>query len=181
MRPSVWSPSRAAALRAAKRRPSVYPAIDLMPFVGVFLVLLIMFMLIPTSHHGLSPDLPKARNATLEPGAVREDAILIAVARDGRCYFGSTTAKPGELPDLIRTAIRDGSERKVYLSADSRARNGSVEIVIDQIRLARITNIAILSNKSFALRSGSQLLIKAVVSMGGRNTGSKFTRRRLKT
>jgi hypothetical protein len=32
----LWSPSKAAALRGAKRRPSVYPTFDLMPFVGVF-------------------------------------------------------------------------------------------------------------------------------------------------
>jgi len=143
----VWAPSKAAAIRAAKRKPSIYPAIDLMPFVGVFLVLLIMFMCFPTSHHGLSVDLPSARSAKSQPGAVREDAIRIAVARDGRCFFRLTTAEPRDLADLIRTAIRDGSERKVYLSADSRARNGSVEIVIDQIRLAGITNIAILATK----------------------------------
>ena len=146
----MWSPSKAAALRAAKRRPSVYPAIDLMPFVGLFLVLLIIFMLIPTSHGGVSVDLPKARNATLQRGAVREDAIRIFVARDGHCYFRSTTAAPEGLPDLIRAAIRDGSERKVYLSADTRARNISVEIVVDQIRLAGITHIAILANKPSA-------------------------------
>jgi biopolymer transport protein ExbD len=143
----VWSPSKAAALRAAKRRPSVYPAIDLMPFVGVFFVLLIIFMLIPTSHGGVSVDLPKARNATLQRGAVREDAIRIFVARDGHCYFRSTTAAPEGLPDLIRAAMRDGSERKVYLSADTRARNIDVEIAVDQIRLAGITHIAILANK----------------------------------
>ena len=146
----MWSPSKAAALRAAKRRPSVYPAIDLMPFVGVFLVILIIFMLIPPSHHGLSPDLPIARNAKFQPGAVREDAVRIMVARDGHCFFRSTTAEPKTLPDLIRAAIRDGSERKVYLSADTRARNGSVEIVVDQIRLSGITNIAILANKPSA-------------------------------
>ena len=146
----MWSPSKAAALRAAKRRPSIYPAIDLMPFVGVFFVLLIIFMLVPPSHGWLSVDLPSARTAKLQPGAIREDAMRIAVARDGHCYFRSTTAAPEGLPDLIRAAIRDGSERKVYLSADTRARNISVEIVVDQIRLAGITHIAILANKPSA-------------------------------
>lgn len=148
MRSSVWSPRRAAALRAAKRRPSIYPSIDLMPFVGVFFVLLLIFMLTPPSQGGMSMlDLPKAKSARLQPGAVREDAIRIMVARDGRCFFRLNIAKPEELPDLIRTAIRGGSERKVYLFADSRAKNGSVEIVVDQIRLAGIINIVILANK----------------------------------
>jgi len=148
----VWAPSKAAALRAAKRRPSVYPTIDLMPFVSLFLVLLFIFMLTTLTwpSHGVSVDLPKARSAILQPGAIREDAIRISVFRDGHCYFRSTTAAPEGLPDLIRAAIRDGSERKVYLSADTRARNISVQIVVDQIRLAGITHIAILANKPSA-------------------------------
>jgi biopolymer transport protein TolR len=147
----VWSPSKAAALRAAKRRPSVYPVIDLMPFLGVFLVLLLLFMCYVRPFHGDSPvDLPKARSATLQPGAVRDDAIRIAVTRDGKRYFGLTKAEPGELPNLIRTALRGGSERKVYLLADGRARNEDVEIVVEQIRLAGITDVAILANKPSA-------------------------------
>jgi biopolymer transport protein TolR len=147
----VWSPSKAAALRAAKRRPSIYPAIDLMPFHGVSLVLLIMFMCYPGAFHGDSPvDLPKARSATLQSGAVREDAIRIAVTRDGSRFFGSNKAEPGELSDLIRTATRAGSERKVYLLADCRAKDEDVEIVFDQIRLAGITNVVILADKPYA-------------------------------
>jgi biopolymer transport protein TolR len=147
----VWSPSKAAALRAAKRRPSVYPTIDLMPFLGVFLVLLFIFMCIPSPFHGHSPlDLPRARSATSQPGALHEDAIRIAVTRDGSRYFGPNKAEPGELPNLIRTALRGGSERKVYLLADGRARNGDVEIVVDQIRLAGITNFVVLANKPSA-------------------------------
>jgi len=144
--PSLWSPSKAAALRAAKRRPSVYPTIDLMPFLGVFLVLLFMFMCIPFPHGGSPVDLPTARSATLQPGARREDAIRIAVTRDGSCYFGRAKAAPQELPNLIQTAIRGGSERKVYLLADGRARNGDVATVVDQIRLSGITKIVILAN-----------------------------------
>lgn len=147
----MWSPSKVAAPRAAKRRPSVYPVIDLIPFLGVFLVLLIMFMCNPRPFHGDSPvDLPKARSATLQPGAVREDAIRIAVTRDGRSFFGWNKAEPGELPNLIRTAMRAGSERKVYLLADGRAKNDEVEIVVDQIQIAGITNVLILANKPLA-------------------------------
>jgi biopolymer transport protein ExbD len=149
MRYIVWSPSKVAALRAAKRRPNIYPAIDLMPFLGVFSVLLFIFMCVtPPAHGGRSPvNLPTAQSATLQPGAVREDAIRIVVRRDGRCFFDSVEAEPGDLPDMIRTAMRSGSDWKVYLLADSRVKNGDVEIVVDQIRLSGITNVVILANK----------------------------------
>ena len=146
----MWSPSKAAALRAAKRRPSVYLVIDLMPFLGVFLVLLIIFMCYPSSFDDSPVDLPRARSATSQPGALREDAIRIAVTRDGSRFFGSSKAEPGELANLIRAAMQAGSERKVYLLADGRAKNEDVEIVFDQIRLAGITNVVILANKPYA-------------------------------
>jgi biopolymer transport protein TolR len=76
--------------------------------------------------------------------------LRIAVTRDGRYFFDSIEAEPGELPDLIRTAIRDGSERQVYLLADSRAKNGEVDIVVDQVRLSGVTNVVILANKPSA-------------------------------
>jgi biopolymer transport protein TolR len=149
MRSIVWSPSKAAAVRAARRRPSVYPGIDLMPFLGVFSVLLFIIMcVIPPSHSSSSSvNLPTAQSASLQPGAVREDAVRIAVTRDGRFFFDSVEAEPRELPNLIRTAMRTGSERKVYLLVDGRARNEDVEIVVNAIRLTGITNVVILANR----------------------------------
>jgi len=142
----VWSPSKAAAQRAAKRRPSTYPVIDLMPFLSVFLVFLIMFICNTPPFHGAPVDLPKARNAPSQPGAEREDAIHIAVTRDGRRFFGGHQTMPGDLPNLIQAAVRGGSERKIYLHVDGKAKNKDVEIVLDQIRLAGITNVVILAN-----------------------------------
>ena len=151
----MWSPSQAAAMRAAKRRPSVYPDINLTPLLAVSFVLLFIFMCIapPYRAEGTGLDRPTAQSATLQPGAIREDAIRIAVSRDGRLYFATTEVVSAELPTLMRTALHDGAEKKVYLLVDSRARNGEVEIVIDQIRVAGIGNVAILANK-FAARTG---------------------------
>jgi biopolymer transport protein ExbD len=144
----MWSPSKAAALRAAKRRSSIHPTFDLMPFVGLFLVILIIFMVTPPSHGGdVGVDLPTAKNATLQRFAIRDDAISISVTRGGQCYIRFTRIAPEDLPNLIRTALREGSERKVYLSADNRATNRDVGIVVDQIRLAGIANLAIMTYK----------------------------------
>ncbi len=143
----MWSPSKAAAQRVARRRPNIYPAIDLMPFLSVFLVFLVMFMSnIPAYHYGVPVDLPNARSTTSQPGALREDAIHIAVTRDGRFFFGGQRVAWGQLHNLIQAATREGSEPKIYLSADRRAKNKDVEIAVDQIRLAGITNVAILAN-----------------------------------
>jgi biopolymer transport protein ExbD/biopolymer transport protein TolR len=122
--------------------------IDLVPFLSIFLVLLVMFMSkTPPSHVRWSVDLPKARSATSQPGELREDAIHIVVTRDGRSFFGGNQTVPRELPNLIEAAVRGGSERKIYLLADGKARNRAVEIVVDQIRRAGIADVVILANK----------------------------------
>jgi biopolymer transport protein ExbD len=144
-----WSPSRAAAQRAAKRKSRLYLKIDPMPFAGVTLAILFMFMANAEPFHRMSVALPHAQNAAWQPGARREDAILISITRDGSFYFRSRAIRLEDLPAKISKALEEGSERKIYLSVDSRARNADAEAVIDQIRLTRVNRIAFITDKPY--------------------------------
>jgi biopolymer transport protein ExbD len=143
---TLWPPSRAAAIRAAKRRPEIYPRIDLMAFIGILLAILFLFMggTGPVDR-GIGPDLTKVQNATPERGAAREDAMHIGIMRDGKAFFGGREVTSRELPVLIRDAIGHGSESKIYLTVDRRARCGDVNPVIDAIQLSGIKRVAILT------------------------------------
>jgi biopolymer transport protein TolR len=118
-------------------------------FVSVMLALLCLFIgdTTPHRHRSVAVDLPVAQNAAWEPSAVREDEIRVEVTRDGGVYFRSNRISLEDLPERIRTALQEGAEKKIYLAADGRAKNGDVERVFDQIRLAGITNVAILAEK----------------------------------
>ena len=143
-----WSPSRALALRAAKRKTKLYVRIDPTPFAAVMLAILLMFIGPPQldlSFFFLV--LPHAQNAAWQPGALREDAILISITRDGNYYFRSRPIRLEDLPGQISEALEEGSEMKIYLSVDSRVRNADAEAVIDQIRLTRVNRIAFITNK----------------------------------
>jgi biopolymer transport protein ExbD len=142
-----WSPSRALALRAAKRRTKLHVRIDPVPFVAVMLVILFMFMANAEPFHRISVALPHAQNATRQPGARREDAMPILITRDGRFYFRSRAIMLEDLPGQISKALEEGSEMKIYLSIDSRARNADAEAVIEQIRLTRVNRIAFITDK----------------------------------
>jgi biopolymer transport protein ExbD len=48
---------------------------------------------------------------------------------------------------MIRTAVREGAERKIYLVADRRAKYEDVEIVLDLIQRSGISSVVILANK----------------------------------
>ncbi|HXC48254.1 MAG TPA: biopolymer transporter ExbD [Candidatus Sulfotelmatobacter sp.] len=112
---------------------------------GVFFFFVAMYLVTSAPNHDLSGhgvDLASAVHAKPLPGALKEDAITVVLSRDGRVYFGDTRVPTKELPGFIRKAYQNGSERKVYLRADARAKYGEVKAVLDQISAAGIQNVA---------------------------------------
>lgn len=106
-----------------------------------------MFMVsVPSAHSGVWVDLPHVKNVTAQPGANRDDVLRVVVSRDGNTYFRRSKIEVSELHNRLREEIQNGSEPKVYLYVDARARNGDVEPAVDQIQLAGIVNIAIIAS-----------------------------------
>jgi biopolymer transport protein ExbD len=143
---SRWSPSKAAARRAAKRKSHFFCNIDLTGLLSIELALLIIFMTLPTPHHNWVLDSPHAVNVTAQPGGYRDDVLRVLVSRDGNTYFRTSKIEVSELHNRLREELQNGSEAKVYLYIDARARNGDVEPAVDEIPLAGITKIAIIAS-----------------------------------
>ena len=143
---SRWSPSKAAARRAAKRKSHFFCNIDLTGLLSIELALLIIFMTLPTPHHNWVLDSPHAVNVTAQPGGYRDDVLRVLVSRDGNTYFRTSKIEVSELHNRLREELQNGSEAKVYLYVDARARNGDVEPAVDEIQLAGITKIAIIAS-----------------------------------
>lgn len=89
-----------------------------------------------------SVDLAKVSHSIDLRAAVREDALVVAVERDGRVWFGSDRINPEHLPNAIRERLQHGAERKVYIRADARAKYSSVVTVLDNVRSAGIEDVA---------------------------------------
>src|SRR3954465_11492476 len=69
--------------------------INVTPMVDVMLVLLIIFMVItPMLQKGVSVDMAKVNNPTQMPDADKEDALLVAVMRNGDVFFGNDKIAP---------------------------------------------------------------------------------------
>jgi len=109
----------------------------------VVFVMLLVFMTIPTGHHGTSVDLPYVSHPVSMPGAGREDAMLVTITRDGKAYLGPDQVNVINLPAKIHDRLKDRDvERKVYVKADMRVRWGTVALVLDGIRSAGIIRVA---------------------------------------
>jgi len=99
-------------------------------------------------HRRFAPvDLPQSVFAASELKALREDAMRIQVSRDGNIFFRDVKVAPEHLPDLIGKAIKEGSERRVYFSADARAKYADVKVTLNLIDQAGIRDVTILAER----------------------------------
>ena len=113
------------------------------------MVVLLFTLMVATAgpYHGFSADLPKVGHPILMRRANREDALKITILRDGKIYFGTERIAAADLPAKIQDGLSRGSERKVYIIAEARARYGAVLEVLDGVGSAGVENIAFLVNQ----------------------------------
>jgi biopolymer transport protein TolR len=137
---------RKGFLKSANRPNHLYCSINASPVAAVFVALLFMFMVgfVPNDRRPVSIDWPVVPHAHKLPYALREDAIEIAITRNGAVYFCNRRTRPLSLPNQIRTAVYDGSEKRIYLVADARAKYGDVKAILAQIQSSGVENVSLL-------------------------------------
>jgi biopolymer transport protein ExbD/biopolymer transport protein TolR len=122
--------------------------INVTPMVDVMLVLLIIFMVItPMLQNKVSIDLAKTDNPTAMPDADKEDAIVVAVTRNGDVYLGQDRVRPEELGDKVRAKLADKPGKEIFVRADARAKFLDVENAIDDVRTAGVESVGLLTEK----------------------------------
>ena len=126
--------------------------INVTPMVDVMLVLLIIFMVItPMLQHGVSVDMAQVNNPEQMPDADKEDALLVAVMRDGKVYFGNDKIEPDQLTAKIKDRLTNKIDKRVYVKADARARYKSVVDVVDNVRSAGVDQLGLLTEQKKTL------------------------------
>ncbi len=122
--------------------------INVTPMVDVMLVLLIIFMVItPMLQNKVQIEMAKVENATAMPDADKDDAIVVAVTRDGGVFLGQDKVDPSQLGSLVQSRLADKTDKTIYFRADSRAQYRAVEDAIDDVRTAGVDEIGLLVQK----------------------------------
>jgi len=136
------------ALAKRNEGANVNSNINVTPMVDVMLVLLIIFMVItPMLQHGQSVDLAKVNNPEQMPDADKEDALLVAIMRDGKVFFGNDQIQVDQLTNKIKDKIASRTDKRVYVKADARARFKSVVDVVDNVRAAGVDQLGLLTEQ----------------------------------
>ena len=121
--------------------------INVTPMVDVMLVLLIIFMVVtPMLHKGVDVDMAKVDIPIAMQDADKEDALIVAVKRDGQVFFGSELVQPDALTQKIKDKLAARTTNKtVFLRADARAKYKAVAEVVDNVRSAGVDALGLLT------------------------------------
>ncbi len=81
--------------------------------------------------------------------ADKDDAIILAVTRDGKMYLGSKqiVARP-RLPTHVKDLISNRLDKTVFVRSDARAKYGDVVKAVDEVRSAGVDNLGLLTEKN---------------------------------
>ena len=122
--------------------------INVTPMVDIMLVLLIIFMvIIPMVQKGTSVDMAKAQNPREMADAEKEDAVLIAITRDGKTFLSNTAITQDEITVKVKDMISSRLDKTVYIRSDSRAKYGDVVKTVDNVRAAGVESLGFLTEK----------------------------------
>ena len=129
-------------------RGEVNSEINVTPMADVMLVLLIIFMVItPMLQKGQSVDLARTRNPVDMKEADRDDAVLVAVTRDGKFWLNQDRVNIDDLAAKVNDLLATRLEKTVFVKADFRAKYGDVVQVVDGIRNAGVDRVGLLTER----------------------------------
>ena len=129
-------------LAEVNSEPNVVPMCDIM------LVLLIIFMVItPMLQKGVSVDLVRTANPRDMRDADRDDAVVVAITRDGKVFLGSDQTQLGDLVQKVQELISSRVDKTVYIKSDARAKYEKVVSVVDEVRSAGVDQLGLLTDR----------------------------------
>jgi biopolymer transport protein ExbD/biopolymer transport protein TolR len=133
-----------------KKAPPPVADINVTPMVDVMLVVLIIFMVItPMLSKSIPVDLALTRNPITMPDADKEDAIIVAVTRDGQTFLspGLNKMEPADLAPKVKDLLTGRTSKMVYIKADGRSKYSRVEEVVDNLRAGSVDEVGLLTEQ----------------------------------
>src|SRR3990172_10798274 len=134
--------------RTKVKAQDVMSAPNVIPMADIMLVLLIIFMVItPMLQKGTPVDMARVENPQDLPDADKDDAVIVAVTRDGYLFLGNTRTELDVVSSQIRDLISGRMDKTVYIRSDGRAKYGDVVKLVDEVRAAGVDNVGLLTER----------------------------------
>jgi biopolymer transport protein ExbD len=129
---------------------------NVIPMADIMLVLLIIFMVVtPMLTKGKDVNMANVPHPEDLPNADHDDAIIVAVTRDGAIYLGNDRTTEEELTTKVRDIVSSRSDKTVFIRSDGRAHYGDVTKVVDDIRSAGVDKVGLLTERVTRQQTGA--------------------------
>lgn len=119
-----------------KARIEIIPMIDIIFFLLVFFMISTLSM---TINRGLPVTLPKAASSQKD----LRDSFTITVTQDGTLFLNKEPTTLSALGQRVKAGLDQEPELVVIISADDQALHGAIVAVMDEVRLAGVSRLAI--------------------------------------
>jgi biopolymer transport protein TolR len=130
---------------------------NVIPMADIMLVLLIIFMVVtPMLQKTHQVDLAPVKDPRDMKDADRDDAIVVAVTRDGSIFLGNNKVNKEDITGQIKDQLANKLDKTVYVKSDARAKYGDVVAVVDEIRSAGVDSLGLLTEKVASTTPGAQ-------------------------
>ena len=117
--------------------------INVTPFVDVFLVLLVVFMVTaPLVAVGVPVDLPKTEAASLEE---KQEPITISIDIKGQIYLQESEVSLEDLVPRLLAISGSRDQTRIYVRGDKNIDYGRVLVTMGQIIAAGFSKVALIS------------------------------------
>ncbi len=117
--------------------------IEIIPLIDIIFFLLATFVMVSLSmvkNQGLNVNLPSARTSVSQD---RSKSVTITVTETGDVYLDKEKISFAVLPQQLKELRAQDSELKVFINGDAKAYFDSAIKVLDEVRAAGITKVAI--------------------------------------
>lgn len=132
--------------RAHSHQHDESPSINLTPLIDMIFIILIFFVVTSSfvKEAGIEVNRPDARTAMPQEQA----NIIIAVTRDGEVWIDQQPVDPRTVRSIVARLHAESPEGSVVVMADEESRTGLVVQIVDQARLAGVTNVAVATREN---------------------------------
>lgn len=116
--------------------------INMVPFIDIVLVLLIIFMVTaPVIQSGIEVNVPETQVVR----ELVEEKLVVSIDKNQLVYLQNAPVNVNELGSKIREKLLDPTRQSVYLQADQSVPFQTFATVLDNLKLAGIENVSIVT------------------------------------
>ena len=136
------------AMGGGSARGGITADINVTPMADVMLVMLIIFMVVtPMLQKAFPVEMSKTVNPADMPAADHDDAVLVAVTRDGKFYLGQEKLSIDQIGPKVNDLLVNRVDKTVFVKGDARAKYGDIKQVVDTIRGAGVDKVGLLTER----------------------------------